>query len=451
MGNDVQDSGTAAPARRVEPTLVIMAAGMGSRFGGLKQIEPVGSAGEIILDFSLYDAMLAGFQRAVCVIKEADAAAFRQLLGGRADRYMRIEYAYQRLDDLPPGYSVPPGRVKPWGTAHAVFAARHLLHGPFAVINADDYYGPSAFQSLYDFLAGNGGDRFAGGVSESDQPRGGDKWYNGGASESDQSRDGDEGYGGGASGSCQPRDGGDRFTGDASESDQSRGGDEWYNSDASGSGQPQNAPCRAGVASGLSEDMPRQRRGNGHTGDASAAADAPASGAPSAAGAPVDHFCMVGYRLRNTLSESGAVSRGICETADGMLRRITERSGIRAAGADGGPAERIVCDGENGPLVLPTDAVVSMNVWGFTPSILRAMEDGFPVFLDGEAAAAPLTAEYTLPGVVDGLLGAGRADVRVLPTQDRWYGVTYRDDKEGVVAALQSLKDKGLYPPKLWR
>jgi len=305
-----------------KPVLVIMAAGMGSRFGGLKQIEPVGSEGEIILDFSLYDAMMAGFEKAVFIIKKENEEDFRALIDERAGKYMDIEYVYQEVTDLPEGYEVPEGRVKPWGTGHAVMAARHAVDGPFVVINADDYYGPTAFQSIYDFLE----------TAEDDS---------------------------------------------------------------------------------------------------------------------MYHYCMVGFPLENTMTENGYVSRGVCQASEkGMLTEIVERTRIQWQ--DG----RMVYEdekAEDGWTELPKGTIVSMNFWGFTPSMLREMEAGFPAFLDRALAENPMKGEYFLPSVVDQLIQEGKADVRVLRSSDRWYGVTYREDKESVVSALQSMKDKGEYPQKLWK
>lgn len=307
-----------------EPVLVIMAAGMGSRFGGLKQIEPVGSGGEIILDFSLYDAMMAGFKKAVFIIKRENEADFRALIDERAGKYMEIEYAFQEITDIPAGYEVPEGRVKPWGTGHAVMAARHAVDGPFVVINADDYYGPGAFQSIYEFL-------------------------------------------------------------------------ENAEDDAEGK----------------------------------------------------YHYAMVGYQVENTMTENGHVSRGVCQTsADGKLTEITERTKIQWQ--DG----KIVfedADAAEGWTELAPGTTVSMNFWGFTPSMLREMEARFPAFLDRALAENPMKGEYFLPGVVDQLIQEGKADVSVLKSLDRWYGVTYKEDKESVVDAIQSMKDKGEYPDKLWK
>ena len=313
-----------------EPVLVIMAAGMGSRFGGLKQIEPISDKGEILLDFSLYDAVMAGFQKVIFVIKKENEADFRALIDEKAGKYIDVAYAYQELADLPQGYAVPEGRTKPWGTAHAVLAARRIADGPIAVINADDYYGPGAFQTIYEFLA------------------------------------------------------------NAEE-------------DAAGKTEGKTQPY---------------------------------------------HYCMVGYEIENTLTENGFVSRGVCETdANGMLTAITERTKIRWQG------ERIVYTDDDGAVLgeIPRGQIVSMNFWGFTESMLQEMEAGFPDVLDKILAENPLKGEYFLPGVVDRLIREGKADVKVLRSRDRWYGVTYQEDKESVVNALQSMKDKGEYPDKLWK
>lgn len=304
-----------------KPTLVIMAAGMGSRFGGLKQIEPVSEQGEIILDFSLYDAVMAGFQKVIFIIKEENEKDFRALIDERAGKHIEVEYAFQRLDDLPAGYSVPEGREKPWGTAHAVLAARKLTDGPIAVINADDYYGPGAFKSIYRFL--------------------------------ESARDDDK-----------------------------------YD------------------------------------------------------------FCMVGYNIENTLTENGYVSRGVCRTSEaGLLEEITERTKIQWQG------DKIVYTEDDGASwqELSRGTVVSMNFWGFTPSMMKEMEDRLPAFLDNAMRDNPMKGEYFLPGVVDQLIKEEKAQVKVLRSMDRWYGVTYKEDKDSVVAALRSMKDKGEYPEVLWK
>ena len=302
-----------------KPVLIIMAAGMGSRYGGLKQIDPVSDKGEIILDFSLYDAMMAGFEDVVFVIKEENETDFRALIDERAGKH------------IPEGYKVPEGREKPWGTCHAVMSARHLVNGPFAVINADDYYGPGAFQSMYDFLE--------------------------------------------------------------------KSAEEAAKEEAAGT-------------------KPAQYE-----------------------------FCMIGYELKNTITENGHVSRGVCDVTDGgYLTDIVERTKIMRR--DGGI--QYTEDGESW-VTLPEDTVVSMNFWGFSKDMMTEMVARFPEFLDEALKTNPLKGEYFLPGVVDTLLKEEKARVRVLRSRDKWYGVTYKQDKQTVVDALQAMKDKGLYPDVLWK
>ncbi|MGF6376417.1 dTDP-glucose pyrophosphorylase [Clostridiales Family XIII bacterium PM5-7] len=304
-----------------KPTLVIMAAGMGSRYGGLKQIDPISDKGEIILDFSLYDAMMAGFDRVIFIIKKENEADFRALIDGRAGKMMKVEYAFQQLEDLPEGFQVPEGREKPWGTCHAVLSARTLIKGPFAVINADDYYGPGAFQSMYEFLS-------------------------------------------------------------------------------------------------TTKDDGKYR------------------------------YAMVGYLLEKTLTENGHVARGVCEeTEEGCLQDIVERTKIMNR------PEGIAYTEDEGTTWIPLKegTTVSMNFWGFTQSFVGEMEDRFPKFLEEALANNPLKGEYFLPGVVDQLIKEGKATVKVLKSEDKWYGVTYKEDKQNVVDALQAMKDKGLYPDKLWK
>lgn len=303
-----------------KPCLLVMAAGMGSRYGGLKQIDKMTPEGEILLDFSLYDAFMAGFDDVIFVIKEENETDFRNLIDDRAGRHMRVRYAYQKMDDLPEGYSSPEERKKPWGTAHAVYAARDMIKGPFAVINADDYYGEEAFYKLYDFLQ------------------------------------------------------------DAEKKD------------------------KYGCA-------------------------------------------MVGFRVENTLTENGYVSRGICEISeDKMLQSIKERTRIKrletgvAYTEDEGKTFTDIREG----------TIVSMNFWGFTSFMMDEIEAGFPEFLDRALKTDPAKAEYFLPDVVDRLIREGKARVKVMTSDDRWYGVTYAEDKETVQAALMSMKDKGIYPQILW-
>lgn len=303
-----------------QPVLIVMAAGMGSRYGGLKQMDPVGSEGELIIDFSLYDAMMAGFKKVIFVIKKEMEKDFRELIDHRAAKYLEVEYAFQRLEDLPNGYEVPEGRIKPWGTCHAVLSCRDFIEGPFAVINADDFYGAGAFQSMYDFLEN---------IEDDDKYR----------------------------------------------------------------------------------------------------------------------YCMIGYQLENTLTENGHVARGVCETTeDGYLKAIVERTKIMWQ--DG--KIKYTEDEENWTEV-PMGTPVSMNFWGFTLSMMEEMKERFSIFLDEALKENPLKAEYFLPLVVDQLLKEEKATIKVLKSTDRWHGVTYKEDRQSVVDALQSMKDKGLYPDKLWK
>jgi dTDP-glucose pyrophosphorylase len=301
-----------------KPILVVMAAGMGSRYGGLKQIEPVTDQGEVIIDFTLYDAMLAGFEDIVFIIKHAIEDDVRAILDRGAGKHLNIRYAFQELDALPPGYAVPEGREKPWGTCHAVLCAKDLIGGNFAVVNADDYYGSSALRIAYDDLL----------VAK-----------------------------------------------DAGKYD----------------------------------------------------------------------YSLIGYRLGNTLTENGYVARGVASVgADGTLTGVDER--LKIGHKDG----RVQYEEDGAWHEVSPDATVSMNLWGFTPSLLTEMEAGFPAFLDDALAHNPMKGEYLLPRKVDELIKSGKARVRVLPTDDRWYGITYKEDLETVVNAMRSMKDKGVYPEKLW-
>ena len=307
--------------RNEKPTLIIMAAGMGSRYGGLKQVDRITDTGEIILDFSLYDAMMAGFERVVFVIKEEHRELFRELVDERAGRYMQVEYAYQKLDDIPEGFEIPEGREKPWGTGHAVLACRHLINGPFAVINADDYYGAGGFSDIYEYLTGN--------------------------------RDGEK-----------------------------------YS------------------------------------------------------------YCMVGYKLENTVTENGHVARGVCDIDEnGYLKQVTERTKIMRKEQGISYTED---DGRTW-VKLPDDTVVSMNFWGFSHSMMEELEKGMPEFLDTALKNNPIKGEYYLPAAADRLIREGKATVKVLTSHDKRYGVTYKQDREDVKNALESMKDKGFYPEKLWK
>ena len=293
---------------------------MGSRFGGLKQITPVDGAGNKLIDYSLYDAWRAGFRKVVFIIKRQIEEDFKAAVGRRMEAYFDVRYVYQELDRLPSGFTVPEGRVKPWGTAHAIACAKEAIDGPFAVLNADDYYGPEAFQEIYNYLSTH--------------------------------QDGE-----------------------------------------------------------------------------------------------VYEYAMVGYLLKNTVTENGTVARGVC-TVDGehILRDIVERTAIEKDGDDA----RFTEDGGGSWTALPGNTTVSMNMWGFTRSFLDEALARFPAFLDKALAENPLKGEYFLPSVVEQLIGGGKARVRVLLSQDKWYGVTYREDKPTVVAAIAEKTKAGLYPDRLW-
>lgn len=302
-----------------KPVLVVMAAGMGSRYKGLKQLDPVGLNKEIIMDFSIYDALQAGFRKVVFIIKKELETNFREIIGDKVSRFMEVDYAFQSLDDLPQGYLLPEGRVKPWGTGHAVLSCRNIIKGSFAVINADDYYGKKAFKLIYDYLVHTQDD---------------DKY----------------------------------------------------------------------------------------------------------------RCAMVGYTLENTVTEHGHVARGVCVVSeDGYLQDINERTRIEKRKGKLQYTE----DGEHW-ITIPGESIVSMNLWGFTPGFMRELEQKFPPFLDRALRESPLSKEYFLPSVVDSLLKEGKATVRVLYTPDKWYGITYREDKPLVTAALQQMQLSGIYPQKLW-
>ncbi len=304
-----------------KPVLVVMAAGMGSRYGGLKQVDPVGNHGQLIIDYSIYDARRAGFETVVFVIKHEIEDTFKAAIGDRLSKVIDVKYAFQELSDLPEGYAVPEGRVKPWGTAHAILAARRVVDGPFAVVNADDCYGPEGFREIYQYLKSH--------------------------------------------------------------------------------------PDRPGCY----------------------------------------EYAMVGYRLGNTVTEHGHVARGVCEEdQEGYLLRVTEHTHIEKDGADA----RFTEDGGATWHRLPGSTVVSMNLWGFTRSFLDEVQARFPAFLDRALAQDPLKAEYFLPGVVTQLLEEGKARVKVLRSSDKWYGVTYKEDKPQVVRAIAEKTAAGLYPDRLW-
>ncbi len=301
-----------------KPHLVIMAAGMGSRYGGLKQIDPVDEQGHIIIDYSIYDAMKAGFKNITFIIKKEIEKDFREVIDPHlAGKDVTVRYVFQELDKLPEGYSVPEGRTKPFGTAHALLCCLGTVDEPFAVINADDYYGANAFKKIYDFLMNS---------------------------------DDDSKY----------------------------------------------------------------------------------------------HFAMVGYRIKNTVTEQGSVSRGVCEyDENSMLTRVTERTKISTDSTG-----KVWYTEDEKDFDLDPETLVSMNLWGFTPAYLRECEERFPKFLDENLPKNPMKCEFFLPSVVSELIAEGKADVKVLDNSDKWYGVTYKEDKDAVVEAFKALKAQGVYPEK---
>lgn len=295
-------------------TLVIMAAGMGSRYGGIKQIEPVGPSGEIILDYSIFDAIEAGFDKVIIIIRKDIEKEFKECIGTRLEKHIEVEYVFQDMDDLPEGYKKPEDRVKPWGTGHAILSCKDKIDSPFAVINADDYYGKEGFHKLHEYLV---------------NPSKVDTKYN---------------------------------------------------------------------------------------------------------------FCMAGFHLGNTLSEHGTVTRGVCQVEDEILVDIEETFEIAK-----GEKMAITGDGKE----IPFEQPVSMNMWGFTPELLDELQNRFVKFLD-QLGDNPLKAEYLLPVVVDQLIKEKKATVRVLDTQDKWFGVTYKEDKDMVVKSFRELVERGIYPEKLF-
>ncbi|MBE6702754.1 MAG: nucleotidyltransferase [Ruminococcaceae bacterium] len=301
----------------MKTSLVIMAAGIGSRFGGgIKQLEPVGPGGEIIMDYSIHDALEAGFDRVVFIIRRDLEADFRAIIGERIEKICPVAYAFQEKEDLPAGFTCPAERKKPWGTGQAVLSCRGIVKEPFVVINADDYYGKEGFRIAHNFLVENAGKK--------------------------------------------------------------------------------------------------------------------------------NSFCMPGFVLKNTLSENGGVSRGVCQVdAAGNLTGVVETHGLVRDGK-GAAVEK---DGVRIPV--DPDAIVSMNMWALTPDFLDELEEGFLKFLT-DLPQGEIKAEYLLPGVIDHMIRTGKATVRVIPTADRWFGVTYKEDKEAVVQAFEDLYAAGVYHKDLY-
>lgn len=300
-------------------TLVVMAAGMGSRYGGLKQIDPVGPNGEVILDYSVYDAAKAGFDKVIFVIKHEIEEDFKKIMDGKYDGIIDVEYAFQDINNLPEGFTVPEGRVKPWGTGHAVLSCKGMIDGPFAVINADDYYGRETFELI----------------------------------------------------------------------------------------------CN---------ELTKEKAGDGKY-----------------------RFCMVGFQIENTLTENGTVARGVCQTDEkGYLTDIVERTKI--AKRDG---KIMFTEDEETWTEIPEGTTVSMNCWGFSPEMLTELENRFAECLCKNKDNM-LKCEYFLPFVVDDLLKEGRVEVKVLSTAEKWYGVTYKEDRAAVASALKEKTEQGFYPECLW-
>ena len=303
-----------------ETTLVIMAAGIGSRFGkGIKQLEPVGPSGEIIMDYSIYDAMEAGFNKVVFIIRKDLEEDFKEIIGNRIEKLIKVEYVFQEVDKLPEGFTCPDGRTKPWGTGHAIWCCKDVLDGPFAVINADDYYGKDPYVKIYNHLQNIKSD--------------GDKM----------------------------------------------------------------------------------------------------------------DICMAGFMLKNTLSETGGVTRGVCRVnADNQLVGIDETSNIvkTATGA--------AIDTDGKLEAVDGDGLVSMNMWGLTPEYMQELETGFAKFL-GDGQGDPMKKEYLLPTIVDKMIKADEADVTVLKTDASWFGVTYQEDAPAVKASIQDLVARGVYEAKLFK
>lgn len=299
-------------------TLVIMAAGLGSRFGeGIKQLAKMGPNGEIIMDYSIYDAKEAGFNKVVFIIRKDIEEEFKEIIGNRIKNHIDVEYVYQDLQDLPAGFSVPEGRTKPWGTGQAVLCAKDVIKDPFVVINADDYYGKEAFVKLHDFLV---------------------------------------------------------------------------------SGEKLDAKYTMGMA---------------------------------------------GFVLKNTLSENGTVTRGICKSKDSLLQTVIETKGIKEENG------KIVCDDKDVESWVTSEDLVSMNFWAAYPDFLEYLEDGFKEFLSN-LGDDPLKKEYLLPIIVNGMLEEQSVAVKVMETQDRWFGVTYQEDKELVQNSFKELIKQGVYPENLW-
>ena len=300
----------------MKPVLLVMAAGLGSRYGGLKQLDKIGPNGEIILELSSYDAIKAGFEKIIFILRTEIVEDFKELIGNKLSQFAEIEYVIQDMNNIPEGFNIPTGRVKPWGTGHAILCAKDIVKSPFLVINADDYYGQESFKLMYDYLSTN------------------------------------------------------------------------------------------------TEE---------------------------------NHHAMVGYKLKNTLSENGHVARGICTVEDGELKEIVERTKIIKR-----DESAFYTEDEKEWIELDYNSIVSMNMWGFMNSIFEITEEGFKNFLQNNLNNNPLKAEYFIPLVVSDLINSGKGKVKVINSKDKWYGVTYQEDKALVKEAIKKMIDEGKYKKNLW-
>ena len=300
----------------MKPVLLVMAAGLGSRYGGLKQLDKIGPNGEIILELSSYDAIKSGFEKIIFILRAEIVEEFKELIGNKLSQFAEIEYVIQDMNNIPEGFNIPTGRVKPWGTGHAILCAKDIVKSPFLVINADDYYGQESFKLMYDYLSTN------------------------------------------------------------------------------------------------TEE---------------------------------NHHAMVGYKLKNTLSENGHVARGICTVEDGELKEIVERTKIIKRGESA-----FYTEDEKEWIELDYNSIVSMNMWGFMNSIFEITEEGFKNFLQNNLNNNPLKAEYFIPLVVSDLINSGKGKVKVINSKDKWYGVTYQEDKALVKEAIERMIDEGKYKKNLW-
>ena len=300
----------------MKPVLLVMAAGLGSRYGGLKQLDKIGPNGEIILELSSYDAIKSGFEKIIFILRAEIVEEFKELIGNKLSQFAEIEYVIQDMNNIPEGFNIPTGRVKPWGTGHAILCAKDIVKSPFLVINADDYYGQESFKLMYDYLSTN------------------------------------------------------------------------------------------------TEE---------------------------------NHHAMVGYKLKNTLSENGHVARGICTVEDGELKEIVERTKIIKR-----DESAFYTEDEKEWIELDYNSIVSMNMWGFMNSIFEITEEGFKNFLQNNLNNNPLKAEYFIPLVVSDLINSGKGKVKVINSKDKWYGVTYQEDKALVKEAIKKMIDEGKYKKNLW-